>query len=169
MGSVDCPRVQSKVTNKWRTKLVRIIFSQMWAKLGRTKTMTSSIFLFVPFASQSPCFILNQCMMSSITYPSPCNIPNSSNSASEIHTYNNLYTKYSRLSHQINSFSRRGAITWNSIPPDPRKLPKSCFKNKMGDYLLQILKHEDDYFGIQTVTSHIRKLAMIKIQKTSAF
>lgn len=95
-----------------------------------------------------------------------CNISNLFNSMSEIHGYNtryssadNLCAKYSRLlTRQIKSFSRRGAIIWNSIPPDLRKLPKSCFKNKMQDYLLQILKQEEDYVGIPAITSHLPKL-----------
>ena len=74
---------------------------------------------------------------------SPCNMSNHFNSASEKLTYNtryfsvdNLFTKYPRLSHQINSLSRRGAMIWNSIPPDLRILPRSCFKNKMREYLI---------------------------------
>ena len=69
---------------------------------------------------------------------SPSNISNLFSSASAIHTYNtrsssagNLYTKYSRLTHQIKYFSRRGVLIWNSIPPDLRKLSKPYFKNKM--------------------------------------
>ena len=60
---------------------------------------------------------------------SPRNISNLFSSVNVIHTYStrfssagNLYTKYSRLTHQIKSFSSRGLILCNSIPPDLRKL-----------------------------------------------
>ena len=96
---------------------------------------------------------------------SPRNISNLFSSANVIHTYStrfssagNLYTKYSRLTHQIKSFSRRGVIIWNSIPPDLRKLSKSCFKNKMRHYLLQILNQEEDYVGIPTIMSDLQNV-----------
>ena len=96
---------------------------------------------------------------------SPCNISNLFSSANIIHTYNtrffstsNLYTKYSRLTHQIKYFSRRGIIIWNSIPPHLRKLSKPCFKNKMRHYLLQILNQEEDYVGIPTIMSFLQKV-----------
>ena len=83
---------------------------------------------------------------------SSCNISNLFNSVNVIHTYitrfssaDNLYTKYSRLTHQIKPFSRQGLMIWNSIPPDLRNLSKSCFKNKMQHYLRQILNQEEDY------------------------
>ena len=73
---------------------------------------------------------------------SPRNISNLFSSVNVIHTYStrfssacNLYTKYSRLTHQIKSFSRRGVMIWNSIPQDLRKLSRSHFKNKMRHYL----------------------------------
>ena len=96
----------------------------------------------------------------------PRNISKLFSSANVIHTYStrfssagNLYIKYSGLTHQIKSFSRRGVIIWNNIPPDLRKLRKLCFKNKMRHYLLQILKQElEDYVGIPTIMSHLRKV-----------
>ena len=95
---------------------------------------------------------------------SPRNISNLFSSVKVIHTYStrfssagNLYTKYSRLTHQIKSFSGRGVMIWNSIPQDLRKLPKSPFKNKMRHYLLQILEQEEDYVGIQTIMSRLQK------------
>ena len=45
--------------------------------------------------------------------------------------------------------------------PDLRKSPKSCYKNKVQEYLLQILKQEDGYVGTQTITLHLRKLMMM--------
>ena len=99
---------------------------------------------------------------------SPRNKSNLFSSVNVIHTYStrfssagNLYTKYSRLTHQIKSFSRRGVMIWNSIPQDLRKLSRSHFKNKMRHYLLQILEQEEDYVGIPTVMSHLQKITKI--------
>ena len=99
---------------------------------------------------------------------SPRNISNLFSSVNVIHTYStrfssagNLYTKYSRLTHQIKSFSRRGVMIWNSIPQDLRKLSRSHFKNKMRHYLLQILEQEEDYVGIPTIMSHLQKITKI--------
>ena len=93
------------------------------------------------------------------------NISNLYSSVNVIHTYStrfssagNLYTKYSKLTHQIKSFSRRGVMIWNSIPQDLRKLSRSHFKNKMRHYLLQILEQEEDYVGIPTIMSHFQKI-----------
>ena len=127
-----------------------------------------SLFLFPPVASQSASFILKQCrflMHDVLKNLSRHNISSFFSSANVIHTYStrfssagNLYTKYSRLTHQIKSFSRRGVIIWNSIPPDLRKLSKSSFKNKMRHYLLQILNQEEDYVDIPTIMSHLQKV-----------
>ena len=99
---------------------------------------------------------------------SPRNISNLFSSVNVIHTYSTrfssagiLYTKYSRLTHQIKSFSRRGVMIWNSIPQDLRKLSRSHFKNKMRHYLLQILEQEEDYVGIPTIMSHLQKITKI--------
>ena len=99
---------------------------------------------------------------------SPRNISNLFSSVNIIHTPStrfssagNLYTKYSRLTHQIKSFSRRGVMIWNSIPQDLRKLSRSHFKNKMRHYLLQILEQEEDYVGIPTIMSHLQKITKI--------
>ena len=135
---------------------------------------------FAPYRSSAvPLFVSSGCLPIGLLYfkaveilmhdvhnnLSPRNISNLFSSASVIHTYNtrfssdgNLYTKYSRLAHQIKSFSRRGVLIWNSIPPDLRKLSKPCFKNKMQHYLLQILNQEEDYVGIPTIMSHLQKL-----------
>ena len=100
---------------------------------------------------------------------SPRNTSNLFSSVNVIHTYmstrfssaGNLYSKYSRLTHQIKSFFRRGVLIWNSIPQDLRKLSRSHFKNKMRHYLLQILEQEEDYVGIPTIMSHLQKLTKI--------
>lgn len=103
---------------------------------------------------------------------SPRNISNLFSSVNVIHTYNtrfssagNLYTKYSRLTHEIKSFSRRGVMIWNSIPQDLRKLSKLCFKIKMRHQLLQILEHKEDYVGIPTIMSHLQKIIQARLQR----
>ena len=135
---------------------------------------------FAPYRSSAvPLFVSSGCLPIGLLYfkavsilmhdvhdnLSPRNISNLFSSASAIHTYNtrfssagNLYTKYSRLTHQIKSFSRQGVLIWNSIPPDLRKLSKPCFKNKMQHYLLQILNQEEDYVGIPTIMSHLQNV-----------
>ena len=102
---------------------------------------------------------------------SPSNISNLFSSANVIHTYStrfssagNLYTKCSSLTHQIKSFSQRGVIIWNSIPLGLRKLSKSCFKNKMRHYLLQILNQEEDYVGIRNIMSHLQKVTSASLR-----
>ena len=94
---------------------------------------------------------------------SPRNISNLFSSVNVIHTYStrfssagNLYTEYSRLIHQIKSFSRRGVMIWNSIKT--LKLSRSHFKNKMRHYLLQLLEQEEDYVGIPTIITFTKKI-----------
>ena len=138
------------------------------------------LIFFAPYISSTvPLFVSSACLPISLLHFKavsilmhdvlnnflPRNISNLFSSANVIHTYStrfssagNLYTKYSRLTHQIKSFSRRGVIIWNSIPPDLRKLSKLCFKNKMRHYLLKILNQEEDYVGIPTVMSHLQKV-----------
>ena len=139
-----------------------------------------SLIYFAPYRSSAvPLFVSSGClpigllcfkavsilMHDVLNNLSPRNISNLFSSTNVIHTHStrfssagNLYTKYSSLTHQIKSFSRRGVRIWNSIPPDLRKLSKSSFKNKMRHYLLQIFNQEEDYVGIPTTMSHLQKL-----------
>ena len=64
----------------------------------------------------------------------PGNIQDLFQDISKIHSYNtrssvsnNFYTQSSRLSIQVNSFSRIGTKIWNEMPMSLRKLPKKIF------------------------------------------
>ena len=68
----------------------------------------------------------------------PGNIHDLSQDISDIHSYNtrssasnNFYTQSSRLSIQVNSFSRIGTKIWNEMPVSFRKLSKNAFKRKI--------------------------------------
>ena len=67
----------------------------------------------------------------------PSNIQDLFQDVSNVHSYNtrsstsnrsNFYTKPSRLSIQVNSFSRTGVRVWNAIPQALRNLSKNDFK-----------------------------------------
>ena len=62
---------------------------------------------------------------------------------SNVHPYNtrssakhNFYTQSSRLSIQLNSFSRIGTKIWNEMPLSLRNLSKHDFKRKIKEYFL---------------------------------
>ena len=68
----------------------------------------------------------------------PRNIRDLFEDISNIHSYNtrssasnNFYTQSSRLSIQLNSFSRIGTIIWNEMPLTLRNLSKNDFKRKI--------------------------------------
>ena len=68
----------------------------------------------------------------------PSNIQDLFQDISNVHSYNtrsstsnNFYTKPSRLSIQVNSFSRIGVKVWNEIPQGLRNLSKNAFKRKL--------------------------------------
>ena len=68
---------------------------------------------------------------------SPGNIQDLFQDISDIRSYNtrssasnNFYTQSSRLSIQVNSFSRIGTKIWNEMPVSLRKLSKNAFKGK---------------------------------------
>ena len=52
---------------------------------------------------------------------------------------NNFHTQSSRLSIQVNSFSRIGTKIWNEMPISLRKLPKNDFKRKIKQILVRIV------------------------------
>ena len=67
----------------------------------------------------------------------PGNIQDLFQDISDIHSYNtrssasnNFYTQISRLSIQVNSFSRIGKKIWNEMPVSLRKLPKMPLRGK---------------------------------------
>ena len=68
----------------------------------------------------------------------PENIEDLFQDISDIHSYNtrssvlnNIYTQSSRLSIQVNSFSRIGTKIWNEMLMSLRKLPKTASKRKI--------------------------------------
>ena len=80
----------------------------------------------------------------------PGNIQGLFQHISDIHSYNtrssasnNFYTQSSRLSIQVNSFSRIGSKIWNEMPVSLRKLSKNTFKRKIKQTLFEILASED--------------------------
>jgi len=82
---------------------------------------------------------------------------------SNVHSYNtrsstsnNFYTKPSRLSIQVNSFSRTGVKVWNAIPQELRNLSKNAFKRKLKQILFSILASQDSYIDLSEIEQHIK-------------
>ena len=80
----------------------------------------------------------------------PSNIQDLFQDISNVHSFktrsstsNNFYTKPSRLSIQVNSFSRIGVKVWNEIPQALRNLSKNAFKRKLKQILFNILGSQD--------------------------
>ena len=63
----------------------------------------------------------------------------------------NYQIKYSRLEIQKNSFSRRGARVWNSIPPTVRSLPKTTFRSEIQKLLTKLLQTENIYHDCESI------------------
>ena len=82
----------------------------------------------------------------------PGNIQDLFQDISDIYSYNtgfsasnNFYTQSSRLSIQVNSFSRIGTKMWNEMPVSLRKRSKNAFKRKIKQTLFEILASDDCY------------------------
>lgn len=82
---------------------------------------------------------------------------------SNIHSYNtrssasnNFYTQSSRLSIQLNSFSRIGTTIWNEMPLTLRNLSKYNFKRKIKRKLFDILTSDDSYLDIRNVIQKVK-------------
>jgi len=84
---------------------------------------------------------------------------------SDIHSYNtrssvsnNFYTQSSKLSIQVNSFSRIGTKIWNEMPSIYlRKLPKNVFKRKIKHKILfEILASEDCYIDLTEIVQKVK-------------
>ena len=80
---------------------------------------------------------------------------------SHIHSYNtrssvlnDFYTQSSRLSIQVNSFSRIGTKIWNEM--SLRKLPKTVFKRKIKQTLFEILASEDYYIDLPVIIQKVK-------------
>ena len=56
-----------------------------------------------------------------------------------------------RLSIQVNSFSRIGTKIWNEMPETLRKVSKNAFKRKIKQTLFEILSSEDCYIDLPIV------------------
>ena len=81
----------------------------------------------------------------------------------DIHSYNtrsfasnNFYTQSSRLSIQVNSFSRIETQIWNEMPVSLRKLSKNVFKRKIKQTLFEILASEDFYIDLPEIVQKVK-------------
>ena len=62
----------------------------------------------------------------------------------------------SRLSIQVNSFSRIGTKIWNEMPVSLRKLSKNAFKRKIKQTLFEILASEDCYIDLPEIVQKVK-------------
>ena len=69
---------------------------------------------------------------------------------------NNFYTQSSRLSIQLNSFSRTGSTIWNGIPLTLRDLRKNDFTRKITSLLFDILISENSYLETCEIIHRIK-------------
>ena len=93
----------------------------------------------------------------------PRNIRDLFEDISNIHSYNtrssaskNFYTQSSRLSIQLNSFSRIGTTIWNEMPVTLRNLSKYNFKRKIKRKLFDILTSDDSYLDIRNIIQKVK-------------
>lgn len=93
----------------------------------------------------------------------PGNIQNLFRDVSDIHSYNtrssasnNFYVQSSKLSIQVNSFSRIGTKIWNEMPVSFRKLSKNVFKRKIKQTLFEILASEDCYIDLPEIVQKVK-------------
>ena len=77
----------------------------------------------------------------------PINIRDLFQDISNIHPYN---TRSSRLSIQLDSFSRIGTKIWNEMPL------KHDFKRKIKSVLFDILSLEDSYLDIRNIIQKVK-------------
>ena len=92
----------------------------------------------------------------------PRNIQDFFQDISDIHSCNtrssasnNFYTRSSRLSIQVNSFSRIGTKVWNEMPVSLRKLSKNALKRKIKQTLFEILASEDCYIDLPEIVQKV--------------
>ena len=92
----------------------------------------------------------------------PGNIQDLFQDISDIHSYNtrssasnNFYIQSSRLSIQVNSFSRIGTKIWNEMPVCLTKLSKNAFKRKITQTLFEILASEDGYIDLPEIVQKV--------------
>ena len=66
--------------------------------------------------------------------------------------------EHTRLSIEVNSFSRIGTKIWNEMPETLRKLSKNAFRRKIKQALFEILASEDCYINLPEI---VQKLSWI--------
>ena len=93
----------------------------------------------------------------------PRNIRDLFEDISNIHSYNtrssaskNFYIQSSRLSIQLNSFSRIGTTIWNEMPLTLRNLSKNNFKRKIKRKVFDILTSDDSYLDIGNIIQKVK-------------
>lgn len=93
----------------------------------------------------------------------PSNIQDLFQDISNVHSYNtrssasnDFYTKPSRLSVQVNSFSRIGVKVWNAIPQALRNLSKNASKRKLKQILFNILGSQDSYIDSSEIIQKVK-------------
>ena len=69
----------------------------------------------------------------------------------------NFYIQYSRRNQRHNSVNRFGARVWNCLPLQVRQLPKTQFKRKRREILLDIFHAEDIFVEAPTLLLKIAK------------
>ena len=67
-----------------------------------------------------------------------------------------ITSQSSRLSIQVNSFSRIGTKIWNEMPLSLRKLPQIVFKRKIKQILFEILASEDCYIDLPVIIQKVK-------------
>ena len=93
----------------------------------------------------------------------PSNIQDLFQDISNVHSFNtrsstsdNFYTRPSRLSIQVNSFSRIGVKVWNEIPQALRNISKNAFKRKLKQILFNILGSQDSYVDLSQIIKNVK-------------
>ena len=94
----------------------------------------------------------------------PGNIQYLFQDTSDIHSYNtrssasnNFFTQSSRVSIQVNSFSRIRTKIWNKVPVSLRKLSKNAFKRKIKQTLFDwILASEVSYIDLPEIVQKVK-------------
>ena len=68
-----------------------------------------------------------------------------------------FYIKYSRTNQLSNSIAIFGAKVWNCLLLEIRRLPRTAFRQKIGDPLFRIFHAEDSYVDSPTLLNKIVK------------
>ena len=109
---------------------------------------------FIPYANDFHKLLLARNKFHSLQNP----VYNTRSSAS-----NNFYPQSSRLSIQLNSFSRIGPTIWIEMPLTLRNLSKYDFKRKIKRVLFDTLSSEDSYLDIRDVIQKVNVLDHVTV------